>query len=519
MHTRDNASADIARASLVIISLTLADKVLAVIKEMVVAHRFGISPDLDVFNIAYAFPGILLLILSGALMQAFIPLYHEWHRELPSEQADTRACALFWSAALFFMLLAIALYLLSPQVFTLIGYGFDEARQRQGVRLQQLLSVLLAVDGAGAVLAALLQARRKFLHLQTAPLFVNVVSIAVLLWFAVRLGIDALVWGLVAGTVCKTLYMVRALGRGGFSFLARFMPARSEVAVLVTLALPLLGSALLANCNLLVDQVMATGLSAGSVSSLRYAFRLYDMPVQIVILAFSKALFPFISQQAAEMDYERMKKYFTQSLIFICLLSVPATGGAVVLSRDMIALLFQRGAFDAAAAEQTAQVLIFYSLGIFFSAYCFVNGVFFAALKHTVPLFYMGLLSTGLNIALNYVLMRLMGVQGIALSTTVTGGCVVCVFLCVLKRRLGITGLARVGGNACRAAAAGLVMLGAGWGVRSVLAALEAGPAAIFCTAGSAMLAVYAALLWLLRTPETAAYLSLAGRVFRAPRG
>jgi putative peptidoglycan lipid II flippase len=518
MHAQADASADIARASIIIIALTVVDKVLAIIKEMVVAHRFGISPDLDVFNIAYAFPGILLLILTGALVQAFIPLYHEWRSQLPSEQADARACALLWAAVLFFMLLATALYLLSPQVFALTGYGFDTVRQLEGVRLQQLLAMLLVMDGAGAVLAALLQAKKRFMHLQTAPLFLNILSILILLWFAPQLGIDALVWGLVIGTLCKSMYMAVVLQRQGFSFTARFMPERSECAVFIMLMLPLLGSALLANCNLLVDQIMATGLSAGSVSSLRYAFRIYDMPVQIVILAFSRALFPFISQQAALMDFEGLRRYFKQSIILVCLLSVPATTGAMVLAHDMVAVLFQRGAFDAAAAAQTAEVLILYSLGLFFSAYCFVNGVFFAALKQTAPLFYMGVLSTGLNIALNYLLMRLMGVQGIALSTTLTAACIACAFLYMLKQRLGITDFSQVLANARIIGLAGLIMLGAGWIIRSMLASMGFGPVALFCVTGTGMLAVYCAGLWLFRTPEITGYFRLARGVFRAPR-
>jgi len=519
MHARADASVDIARASLIIVALTVVDKLLAILKEMVVAHRFGISSDLDVFNIAYAVPGILLLILTGALIQAFIPLYHEWRSRLPSEQADTAACALLWAATLFFMLLAAALYLLSPQVFALTGYGFNAAQQQQGIRLQQFLAVLLVMDGAGSVLAALLQAKKRFLYLQTAPLFLNICSILILLWLAPALGIDALVWGLIVGTLCKTMYMAVVLGREGFSFSARRVPDRSGLSMFVMLALPLLGSALLANCNLLVDQVMATGLAAGSVSSLRYAFRVYDMPVQIVVLAFSRALFPFVSQQAAEMDFESLRRHFRQSLILICLLSVPATAGAVVLARDMIGILFQRGAFDAAAAVQTAQVLILYSLGLFFSAYCFVNGVFFAALKHTAPLLYMGVLSTGLNIALNFLFMRLMGVQGIALSTTVTAGCISCFFLYLLKRRLGITGFPRVRANVCVITGAGLAMLAAGWVFRTACAAFGMEPAALFCATGVLMVAVYCAGLWLLRTPEISGCCSLVRSVFRTAAG
>ena len=519
MQTRTDIATDIARASAIIIALTIADKLLALIKEMVVANRFGISPELDVFNIAYAFPGILLLICTGALVQAFVPLYHEWCNTLSPELADARACALLWAATLFFMLLTAALYLLSPLVFSLIGYGFGPETQLLGSRLERLLALLIVIDGGGAILAALLQAKKKFTGLQTAPLFVNIASIIILILFSSQLGIDALVWGLLIGTLCKTLYMAHVLRRAGFSFSLRFMPQPAELSAFVILALPLLGSALFANCNLLVDQIMATSLSAGSVSSLRYAFRIYDMPVQVVILAFSKALFPFISQQAAQMDHDGLQNYYRQSLILICLLSFPATAGATLLSHDMVSILFQRGAFDAAAAAQTSEILILYSLGLFFSAYCFVNGVFFAALKNNMPMFYMGILSVLLNILLNYIFMRFFDVQGIAAATTVTAGVISCAFIYLLKRRLGITDFSRVYSNMRSIGLACLIMLGIGFISRSYLATLGLARIPGFCTTAAVMLIAYLTGLWLFRTAELSSYLGLIRGVFGLKNG
>ena len=509
MEKRSDTAVDIARASTIIIALTVADKLLAIAKEMVIAHRFGIAADLDVFNIAYAFPGILLLICAGALVQAFIPQYHEWQKTLSPEKADARALGLLWAAMLFFMLLTAVFFLLGPQVFSLIGYGFDAEQQVLGARLERLLVLLITIDGGGAVLAALLQAKKRFAHLQTAPLLINVVSIIVLLAFSQNLGIDALVWGLLIGTLCKTLYMAAALRSSGFSFSARLLPRPGELIGFALLALPLLGSALMANTNLMVDQVMASSLSAGSVSSLRYAFRIYDMPVQIVILAFTKALFPFISERAATGDHEGLRHYFRQSIILICLLAFPATAGALVLARDLVGILFQRGAFDAAASEQTAQILILFCLGLFFSAYCFVNAVFFSSLKKNMTMLYMGILSVTLNIGLNCLFMRFFDVQGIAASTTVTAGIVSCLFMYLLKRQLGIADFSRVYANMRIIGFASLAMLAAGWAARAFLGSLAIALLPGFCAAAAVMACVFCACLLLFRTAELEGYLTL----------
>lgn len=506
MHAVNKTYGDIARASAIIIVLTFADKLLAIAKEMVVASQFGISPVLDVFNIAYALPGILVLIFSGAIGQAFIPLYHEWSRAALPEEANARALALLTVALLFFSLLTTACYLLSPVIFPLIGFGFPPESQTLGIRLEKAIGFLIVIDGGGIMLASLLQAQKKFISLQTAPLFVNIISIIILIIGYPGLGIHALVWGLLLGTGCKVLFMACALRRSGFSFFKHFSLHRPHLAVFISLALPLLGSALFGNVNLLVDQIMATMLSAGSVSSLRYAFRIFDMPVQIIILAFSKALFPFISEQACIRDYDGLRDLFKQSMIFICILTFPATGAALLLAHDIVSVLFQRGAFDAHATAQTGEILILYSLGLCFYACCFVNSVYFAALKYTKPLFYMGFLSVLLNCILNYFFMQVYDVQGIALSTTLTSGVASFGFMVLLKRRLGIADFSKILGNMKRIAIACGIMLGIGFIVRLSLVSCGMGRLPHLTVTAIVMLASYAVALWKLRTTEIDSY-------------
>ncbi len=452
----------IGRASAVIMILSMADKILAVGKEILTANRFGVSVELDVFNIAYMFPGILVLLLSAALVSAFVPLYLEWLRQSSLQDADSHATWLIYLTTLFFAVFTIICFFLGPLVINVIGYGFNPEEKQLGAVMVRLLVLLILIDGAGILFTGILLARKKFFHLYVAPIFVNITIISLLL-LDIGPGIYSLVWGFLIGVLIKTLYLGVALHREGFLFRTPLPLDPAKIKTLWFLALPLLGSELIANANLVVDQAMATMLPAGSVSTLRYAFRINDLPIQVIITAISRAVFPFISEEAAAGNHENLKNLYKYSLIFLGFLTIPITCFVVLFSDDIVTLLLKRGAFDLEATAQTAGALSCYSIGLFFYAYTFVNGSFFAALKSTKTLLYMGFASILLNAFFNIVLMKLIGIRGIALSTSITMAIISICFIFLLKQKLGLTELSDILPSFYRLILAAATMLGTGF--------------------------------------------------------
>lgn len=459
MSETPSLAGQIGRASVLIMILSMADKILAVGKEMTIAHRFGISPVLDVFNVAQAFPLTLVQFFSSALLAAFVPLYLEWRTRGSSREADSHATWLIFLAAAFFAVLTLICISLSPIIIQLTGYGFGHKEKQIGIVMQQLLSLLIFVDGAGILFRGILHARKMFFHLYVAPIFVNL-TIILALSLSAGLDIHTLIWAFLAGTLIKTIYMGIALRHEGVSFGIPVPFDRKKVSAVWYLALPLLGSELVANSSLLIDQVMATLLSAGSVSTLRYAFRINDLPIHVVITAVSVAIFPVISEEIAAGRRDNMKNIFKYSLIFVGFLTIPITCLLVLFAQDLVIVLLKRGAFDMEAARQTAQTLVFYSLGMFFYAYAFINGTFFVALQKTKVLLHMGILSVFLNVLFNYLFMNVFGIKGIALATSVTMGIISILFIFRLKKNLGITNLAETFSSFGRLLLAAAGMLG-----------------------------------------------------------
>ena len=508
MTSRNETYRHIGKASAVIIALTVLDKVLAISKEVIVADRFGISPVLDAFNIAYALPGVVVLLFSGALTSAFVPLYVEWSHRLPEKEANAHAAGLIFISTIFFTLVTGLCFVFSPVIFSLIGYGFGVQQKSMGVAMERFLVLLILIDGVNVLLAGLLQARKRFFAIRAAPLFVNIVSILLLLFLYERLGIYTLVWGFLLGAGCKSIYLGQVIRRAGFRFVFPRKFDREKIRAFFRLALPLLGSELIANVNILIDQVMATSLDAGSVSTLRYAYRINDMPIQIVIMAITLAIFPYISEHACNRDYGELRHYFTHAVILLAFLTLPIIAMVCLFSQEVVGILFHHGAFGLRAKSLTADVLLFYSFGLFFLAYSFINGAFFSALKNTRPMLWMGFLSIGLNVGFNLAFMHLFGVRGIALSTTATLGIVAFCFMGMLRRRIGI-GFQRIFVNFWRFGAAMAVMLIIGTALRGRFVAAGAAPVVYLPVTVAVICCCYLGVCWVLRTEEIDFFIDL----------
>jgi putative peptidoglycan lipid II flippase len=489
------------RAGIVIFILLFCDKVLAVVKEIIVAQRFGISPALDVFNLTYALPNITVLIIGGAFASAFVPLYVEWMDRLPRPELQRHTLSILYASWIFFTVITAVGFLAAPIIVPLMGYGLDAGQKLLGIELERALIFLILIDGAGLILQALLHSRRQFFYLYLAPMFINI-CIIVLLVFGYGLGVHALVYGFLLGSLCRLMFMLVTVSFNQFSLFSRIRFEKSAISAFLVLALPLLGSELIANSNLLVDQIMATQLSPGALSTLRYAFRINDLPIQLVIISISKSILPYLSEEAMHGHRENLRNIYRDAIILVGLLCLPVSALVMLFSREMVALLFQRGAFDAQATLETAKSLVCYNLGLFFHSYTFINAAFFAAIRSTKTLLYMGFLTIVLNILNNFLFMHFIGVAGIALSTTVTMGIIATMFIALLKKKLEITDLSRVWNNLGRLAGAALAMFGLGYLLARGAMLLEMSQWIYFPAITVLLVPFYLILIFLFRTAE-----------------
>jgi putative peptidoglycan lipid II flippase len=252
------------------------------------------------------------------------------------------------------------------------------------------------------------------------------------------------------------------------------------------------------------------------VSYLYYADRVVQLPLGVVGAALATALLPTLTRQLRAGDGAAARASLGRALEGALALTLPAMAGLMLLAGPIVAVLFERGAFDAAAASATAQALVAFALGL--PAFVLVKVLapgWFAREDTTTPVV-VAAAALGLNLVLNVALMPVLAHVGIALATSLAGWLNAGLLAALLLRRDGIAltpalrrRLAGLGG------AVGVMALAIGLGRHALAGALAGG--APLAAAALAGLIVGGALVFAIAAQLLGAL--DAGALWRALRG
>jgi putative peptidoglycan lipid II flippase len=155
----------------------------------------------------------------------------------------------------------------------------------------------------------------------------------------------------------------------------------------------------------------------------------------VIGMAISTAAFPTLADQAAR-DDEAMPNTLARALRLILYLSLPAGAGLVLLAKPIVVVLLQRGAFDAASTDLTAQALTYYAIALFAHSGIEILSRGFYALGDTRTPVGIAVGAMLVNLALTAALIGPLEVRGLALALSLATTLEFVALLVVLARRL-----------------------------------------------------------------------------------
>jgi putative peptidoglycan lipid II flippase len=187
----------------------------------------------------------------------------------------------------------------------------------------------------------------------------------VALWLWPEPGLAALVWSLVIGSAAQLLLVCPAFVRLGWQRHLRRHGAHLEVKDTLKLGAPILPAVLLSNATLALVQLHTAQLGEGAVSVMGYAMRLHGALSQVLVIGLGTVLLPHFAELWAHGRKDDIQVLFRRLARGGILIIAILVGGIYLFGESAVAILFVRGAFDAAAANQVADIWLLYSLALF----------------------------------------------------------------------------------------------------------------------------------------------------------
>jgi putative peptidoglycan lipid II flippase len=321
------------------------------------------------------------------------------------------------------------------------------------------------------VVMGTLNANQHFLLPAIAPILYNLALIGGGIWGGeTGLGPMGPAIGTVVGAVVHLLIQVPGLVRYGARYwpiVGRGDPGVVEVGRLMTPRV--LGVAAM-QVNMLVTSNLASRLGAGAIAALEYAWLITLLPHGVFAQAVGTAVFPTFAEQAARGETDALRRTLTLMLRVIVAVTLPAAVGLMTLGQPIIAVVFQRGEFDATSTQAVAWALTFYAIGLVGLSAIEVLARAFYALHDTWTPALAALLSVALNVTLGLTLppvftaLGVMSHGGLALASALAFTVQMTVLLVWIYRRIGGFDASGLAGQALRVLLASAGMGVALWG-------------------------------------------------------
>jgi putative peptidoglycan lipid II flippase len=207
-----------------------------------------------------------------------------------------------------------------------------------------------------------------------------------------------------------------------------------------------------------INTMLASGLAAGSLSALNYAWLLMLLPQGIVAQAVATAAFPTFAALEASGRMDELRSLISSTLRGVLFLAIPAAVGLLVWRTPLIRMLLERGAFTATSTQLTAAALAFYSFGLIGHSVVEIVTRAFYALHDTRTPVVIGIGAMGLNVVLSLVLIAPLAYAGLALANTVATWIEMILLCWFLSRRLQGLDWRALGSLTVKAALASAVM-------------------------------------------------------------
>ena len=461
--------------------LTLASRVLALVRDSLAARYVGAGFASDAFNgVAFRLPNMFrALFAEGAFSAAFIPLFNKktaGEGGLPAGyDFAERALAILLPVLILFTLVLIAAAW--PITWALSG-GF--ARQNPtpdqfayAVALSRITIPYLALISLASLLGGILNSLDKFWVNAAAPILLNVAMI-VGLWFFhgadeyETARVQAI--SVTIGGALQLLWLVLACRRAGVTIRLKRPRFDSDVRELLRRVIPAAAGAGASQINLLISTALSGWLLAsGSITYIYYADRLNQLPLGLIGIGLGTILLPTISRMLSNGQDAQAMETQNRGIELALFLTLPATAAFLVVAEPIVRGLFQYGRFTAEDAMRCGWALSAFSIGL--PSYVLVKVLtpgYYARGDTKTPVRY-AMLSILINIAGNLAMIPTLGHIGPPLATALSSTVNVAMLYTTLVKRGHFAADAGLRRRIPRLALAALIMGAALWAGEDLL--------------------------------------------------
>lgn len=432
-----NSNNGILYSTMIITLVSILAKFASFLSEASLASCLGTSIESDAFYMVSSIQQVIYPVLSVAIWKLFLPIYKKKLSELKYKECNLLSDQMITFGGLLSGGLFLFIYFNSVEIVNIVAPGFSVETKVICSNLVKISSPMYCFIIVSAIYASMLQCHGRFFGSQIREVVSHLPMIFIALIFYKSYGVTALAIALLIGSVCRLLIELPFVN-WGYRYKISLNFANSDMcSIFKGLPFALL-SEVVTQVNTFVDKVMASNLSIGSVASLNYGHKLTNVFNGLISSAVTTALYPKIIEMIALNKKNELSFLITKIIINFAIIMIPVSAFNYVYSTELVTLAFARGFFSYDSVLSTSGVFASYSLGLFFlgSNTCLVN-ILYAFGEVRKPLC-INMICMLVNIAGNIILTKYIGVNGLAMASSLAAFCMFVLMIYTINSLINI---------------------------------------------------------------------------------
>ena len=396
---------------------TFMAKALGLARDMLIAAFFGTGIEADAYMTATRIPTTLFdIVIGGVISAAFIPVFNSVFEKESREKALEFANRFIGMVLMVTGLIAILGIAFSDQIISFMAPEFDARTHEIAKELTMIMFPMIIFTGLAFSFVGILQSFGEF----NIPAIMSLVSnLAVIIYFVIfgkTFGVYGLSITMLLAWALQVVIQIPSLIRFKFKLKPRINFKDKNIRSALKLALPMLISTWVQPLYTIVNTRLASGIYKG-VSSLEYANRLYLVVTGVFSFVITNLMFPKMSRANVTGNSDEAKEMLVMSLKLVTFVILPVMAVFIILSKPIIAILYQHGGFVLEDTMRTGVALSCYSIGMIGMAYNEILSKTYFSMQNSKTPMINALISMVVNIVIAYVLSGPFGIAGLAIAT------------------------------------------------------------------------------------------------------
>ncbi|MCK5763524.1 MAG: murein biosynthesis integral membrane protein MurJ [Clostridiales bacterium] len=432
MHTKKTVN-----TVLLVIYLTIFSKFFGLLRDILIGSHYGTSVESDAYFAAYRMTITIFLSIGTAITAITIPFIVKYIKQNKNKLYDGFINNIITVVTILTIILASIGVLLAPYYTKMIAIGFSGEKLALTVNIVRVFIPVLILVPLVYILISILQSNDKFSITSIISIPYNAVLIFYLIVLNTKFGIMGLAFATLFGWAGQLLLLLLFTKKEYLHYKPKIDMHDDDLKMFFKLIGPILMSSAVYNINVLVDSSIASTLVDGQLAALNFANIAYTAIATTSIFGISTVLFPQFAALIAENKFDELRRKITSAIGVMIFIFTPVVFGILAINKELIQVLYQRGTFDLSSVSLTSAALIFYSIGMIGFAVQELSNKVFYAMKNTKTPFITSSISVAINIVLNLLFVKVLGIRGLALATSIAVTFNGVIMVALIQRKIG----------------------------------------------------------------------------------